>query len=201
MNSNMQELSLYTKKGDSNYEGNYRPISILPVISKILEKSVYTQLYTYLKNHSLLYENQSGFRTGYSTDTALIYLSDLIRTNMDQGLITGMILLDLQKAFDTVNHQILLDKLKCIGATQNCTNWFDSYLTNRNQQVDLGGNMSEPLTITCGVPQGSILGPLLFLLYVNDMSLATQEKLMLYADDSGIIVSGKSILDIEKTLS
>ena len=149
------------KKGDKNSEGNYRPVSILPVISKIFEKVVYNQTNEYLQAKNILYHNQSGFREGYSTDTALIGLSEYINTNMDEGKYTGLILLDLQKAFDTVNHGILLSS---IGMNTNATEWFNSYLSGRTQFVDLGGVHSKPNTISCGVPQGSILGPLLFLI-------------------------------------
>lgn len=107
-------IPLY-KKGEKSYEGNFRPVSILPVISKIFERVVYNQLNVYLSSNNVLYKNQSGFREGYSTETALICLSDMIRKNMDSGKLVGVILLDLQKAFDTVNHSILLDKLKCVG--------------------------------------------------------------------------------------
>ena len=154
------------KKGDCNSEGNYRPVSILPVVSKIFERIVYNQLYSYLCENNLIYEYQSGFRSCFSTDTALTYLSDKIRFNMDEGLYTGVILLDLQKAFDTVDHVILLKKLKAIGACDSAVLWFNSYLSNRKQFVDVKGCLSEAGEVTCGVPQGSILGPLLFTIYM-----------------------------------
>ena len=141
----------------------------------------------------------------FHLNNVIYYIFDryrlIVRFNMDKGLYTGMVFLDLRKAFDTVNHSILLQKLSNIGSNSSTTSWFKSYLTNRSQQVDLMGTLSTSRSLNCGVPQGSILGPLLFLLYVNDMSLATTCNLMLYADDSGLIVSGKSIVDIEKQLS
>ena len=149
----------------------------------------------------MLYEFQSGFRSSYSTDTCLIHLSDFIKLECDKGNYTGMVMLDLQKAFDTVNHEILLSKLKCIGLNENSVLWFKSYLTGRTQVVDVDGTLSDAKGITCGVPQGSILGPLLFLIYVNDMSAAVKCKLLLYADDSALMVSGKDISVIEETLS
>ena len=112
-----------------------------------------------------------------------------------------MVLLDLQKAFDTVDHTILLNKLKWLGADDLTVQWFSSYLTGRTQVTDIGGTLSEPTGVTCGVPQGSIIGPLLFLLYVNDMASAVRCKLLLYADDSALIASGKNVADIESTLS
>ena len=157
-------------------------------------------MYQYLNDHSIIFENQSGFRSCYSTDTALISLADKIKCNNDNGLYTGMVLLDLQKAFDTVDHDILLSKLKAVGANGNVIKWFDSYLSGRNQVVDVNGVFSPPHSITCGVPQGSILGPLLFILYVNDMYSAVNCDLILYADDSALIVSGENVDDIGKEL-
>ena len=188
------------KKGDCNSEGNYRPVSILPVVSKIFERIVYNQFYSYLCHNNLIYEYQSGFRSCFSTDTALTYLSDKIRFNMDQGLYTGVILLDLQKAFDTVDHVILLKKLKAIGACDSAVNWFNSYLSDRKQFVDVKGCLSTASDVTCGVPQGSILGPLLFTIYVNDMASSISCDLCLYADDSLLLVSGKDVKSIELSL-
>ena len=135
-----------------------------------------------------------------STNTALTYLGDKIRFNLDKGNFTGVILLDLQKAFDTVDHKILISKLKAAGANNTVLKWFSSYLGNRKQFVDVHGTFSSEEPVSCGVPQGSILGPLLFTLYVNDMSSAVRCDLCLYADDSMLLVSGKNVEEIEKTL-
>ena len=181
------------KKNSPLDVGNYRPVSILSIVSKVLERSVYNQLYGFLQTNGLLYELQSGFRSKYSTDSCLIHLLDFIRGNNDKGLYTGMIMLDLQKAFDTVDHTILCDKLEGIGVLS--VNWFKSYLSDRIQYVSLKGQVSDPCNVSCGVPQGSILGPLLFLLYVNDMSTSIDEdcKLLLYADDSAILFVHKDV--------
>ena len=120
------------KKGDRNYEGNYRPVSILPVVSKILERIAYNQFYSYLNDNNLIYEYQSGFRASFSTDTALTYLSDKIRFNMDKGHYTGVVLIDLQKAFDTVDHTILSTKLSAAGVGKSGVSWFESYPINDN---------------------------------------------------------------------
>ena len=189
------------KKGDRNCEGNYRPVSILPVVSKIMERVVYNQLSTYLNENNLIYDFQSGFRASFSTDTALSFLTDSIKFNMDSGLYTGVVLIDLQKAFDTVDHSILASKLKAIGLSKPAVSWFASYLSEREQFVDVSGTHSDAGGVTCGVPQGSILGPLLFTIYVNDMISAVKCELYLYADDSALVVSGKNPKQIENILS
>ena len=120
---------------------------------------------------------------------------------MDKGLYTGLVMIDLQKAFDTVNHRILLHKLKAIGADETVVKWFSSYLSNREQFVIANGSSSAKEPITCGVPQGSILGPLLFIIYVNDMEQSVNCELFLYADDSALLVSGKCVAQIEQSLS
>ena len=183
--------------------GNYRPVSILNirVVSKILERVVYDQVESYFKDRNLIYDFQSGFRKGFSTDTCLIHLTDYIRRENDRGNVVGMVLLDLQKAFDTVDHAILLMKLRSSGLSKDIIRWFRSYLSDRQQLVDVSGTFSSTANVTCGVPQGSILGPLLFLAYVNDMSGVIHNKLLLYADDSAILVSGKDIATVEKALS
>ena len=114
---------------------------------------------------------------------------------------TGMILIDLQKAFDTIDHDILLKKLSAIGFSNHTIGWFKAYLSNRLFRVNLGNCYSFPSNMTCGVPQGSILGPLLFLIYVNDMPQAVKSNLFLYADDSCLIFQGKDVIEIEKQLN
>ena len=166
-----------------------------------MECVVYDQVYEYIQNKQLLYELQSGFRKSHSTDTYLLHLTDYIKGEIDQGKFCGMVLLDLQKAFDTVNHGILLFKLQSMGFNVNSVKWMCSYLTGREQIVDVNGTVSPPSKITCGVPQGSILGPMLFLLYVNDMKSAVGCKLLLYADDSALIVSDNCVNNIENVLS
>lgn len=189
------------KKGNRNIESNYRPISILPVVSKIYEKLVHDQVMAYLESKKILYDYQSGFRNSFSTESALVYLTDKIKANMDKGLFSGLVLMDLQKAFDTVDHNILVKKLKCIGFNSTCIDWFTSYLSNRTQFVDIQGHKSECSNISCGVPQGSILGPMLFLIYVNDMSSSVQCDLYLYADDSALVISGRTVEAVESRLA
>ena len=175
------------KKGSRLDRGNYRPVSVLNVLSKILERAVHSQLGNYLEKRGLMFGGQSGFRSGFSTDSSLIGLSDYVRSEMGKGSMVGMVLIDLQKAFDTVDHAILLDKLTAIGVSS--VSWFDSYLSDRQQCVDINGTRSDFLPVSCGVPQGSILGPQLFLIYINDMCLSVDCRLSLYADDSALLFS------------
>ncbi len=120
---------------------------------------------------------QSGFRKSHSTDTSLLYLTDFIRRQIDEGKMCGMVLLDLQKAFDTVNHSILLEKLSAMCFSSKVIAWFNSYLTERVQRVEIDGALSEETLAKNGVPQGSVLGPLLFLLYINDIYALCQSSL------------------------
>ena len=189
------------KKGSKLEAVNYRPISLLPLISKVFEKCIHDQLHLYVTEFNIIYKMQSGFRSDFSTDTCLSYLHDKILKGFDKGEYTGMILIDLQKAFDTIDHKILLQKLKCIGLSDSATNWVKSYLTNRITFVEIEGSKSSEKEIKCGVPQGSILGPLLFLIYANDMYQAVHCDLLLYADDSCLTVTHKDINVIEDTLN
>lgn len=189
-------IPLFKKKSRLEV-GNYRPVSLLSCVSKILEKSVYVQVENYLSSKKLLYQYQSGFRAGFSTDTCLIFLTDFIRTQLADGNYVGMLLLDVQKAFDSVNHKILCDKLEAMGIDSS---WFKSYLSNRQQLVCIDGVTSDLQQLTCGVPQGSLLGPLLYLCYSNDMETSVHNILLLYADDSVIIAIDKDPDVISRSL-
>ena len=180
---------------------NYRPISLLPLISKIFEKIVHDQMIDYLAQYNILYKYQSSFRTKHSTDLCLSYLNDKILKGFDNGLFTGMILIGLQKAFDTIDHNILLEKLKAIGFYDDTVNWFHSYLTDRAFLLSTENKYSSISKISCGVPQGSILGPLLLLIYVNDMTHAVSSDLLLYADDSCFVFQHKHVTKIETYLN
>ena len=180
---------------------NYRPILLLPLISKIIEKLIHEQTSSFLSNNEILYNYQSGFQKNHLTDSCLTFLHDKILKGFDKGLMTGMILIELQRAFDAIDHDILLNKLSAIGFSNHTIGWFKSYLSNRLFRVNLGNCYSDPSNITCGVPQGSILGPLLFLIYVNDMPQAVKSNLFLYADGSCLIFQGKDVIEIEKQLN
>ena len=182
------------KTGDKCLVANYRPVSVLPVFSKLLERIMYNRLIKYVDCNNLLYKYQFGFRKNHSTVMALTTLTDKISNAVEDGDYVMGVFLDFSKAFDTVNHCILLDKLHLYGIRGAAHQWISSYLSNRKQCVNFDGAMSQPMSITCGVPQGSILGPLLFLLYINDI-VNVSDKLfpILFADDTNVFINGKCI--------
>jgi hypothetical protein len=190
------------KNGDVMEINNYRPVSVLSSFSKILEKLMYKRCVSFLNDYKLLYELQFGFREKYNTNLAMIHLIDKISTEInDNNFVLGLFI-DLRKAFDTVNHEILLKKLHYHGIRGISLKWFESYLKNRKQYVQFNNKMSEEQTIKCGVPQGSILGPLLFILYMNDFSKAsTKCTSLLFADDTNIFMSGKNLNDLIKNMN
>ena len=155
------------KKGSSFLVSNYRPISLPSIFNKVIEKLMYNRIISYLEKFSILHNKQFGFRSKQSTTHALLLLTDKIQRSINNGTYSCGIFLDLCKAFDTVDHRIILDKLEYNGIRGVANDWFASYLSNRRQFVSLFGTNSDYQTVTCRVPQGSVLGPLLFLLYIN----------------------------------
>ena len=190
------------KSGDDMVFSNYRPVSVLPVLSKILERLMYNRLILYINRHDLLYEYQFGFQKGKSTHMTLITLIDKISEALDQGELVIGIFLDFSKAFDTVHHGILLKKLELYGVKDTALKWFDSYLINRLQYVTYNNIKSDKEKVKCGVPQGSIWGPLLFLLYINDLTTVSTTSLsVLFADDTNIFMSGKNLPSMAMALN
>ena len=190
------------KKGDVTKCANYRPISLLSNISKIFERVMYNRIEHFLEEHDSIYELQFGFRKNYSTNHALLSIVESIRKNLDNKTYSCRVFVDLEKAFDTVNHTILLSKLNHYGIRGESLEWFRSYLTNRKQCSTINGSSSEYSKISCGVPQGSILGPLLFLIYINDMHDALSKCIVHhFADDTNLLFSHKDPEVIRKTLN
>lgn len=182
------------KKGDKRLVTNYRPIAILSFFSKIIEKLVVIRLTCYLSKFNVLSPRQFGFRAGFSTDLALISLTDDIKRAIDCGKFAGALFIDLSKAFDSINHNILFAKLDAIGITGPTLALISNYLQDRQQVVYISGAYSHFRTTNIGVPQGSILGPLLFLIYINDLPQCINfSDCLLYADDTTIFTSDNSL--------
>ena len=196
------KVSALFKGGDKLSKDNYRPISILPTVSKIIERAVHLQLSNYLEHNNLLSTCQFGFRLGKSTSTALVNFTGHILSNMDSGKVTGAVFLDLKKAFDTVNHEFLIKKLKNLGVIGKSLSWFNSYLSGRTQKTVCGNTISPKAKVSIGVPQGSILGPLFFLIYINGIeSTLKSSKMTMFADDMAFYCSETSAADLQGKLN
>ena len=173
---------------------NYRPISILPLYSKIVERIVAERLLRYIDKFSILDTSQYGFQKGKCTEDALVKFSEYVYSNLDNKNHAFSIFVDFSKAFDIVQHEILLDKLYVYGIRGVCSAWFRSYLENRVHSVRIGNCMSNYKVSNISVPQGSVLGPLQYLFYVNDTknSLHNSSDVILFADGTTILLQGKN---------
>ena len=190
-------------KGKSKSElENYRHISILPIFSKILKKLINVRTVKFLDQSKLIFEHQYDFQENKSTSLAILDLQSQLINNIENKLYSCSIFLDFSKTFDTVNHDILLDKLEHYGFRGITYSWFKSYLYERTQIVTVNGVNANELTINCGVPQGSVLGPLLFLIYINDIYKSTEIlQFRLFADDTSILLANKNLDELEQVVN
>ena len=190
------------KSGKTDDRSNYRPISILPVLSRIFEKLIFNQLYKYLDTSKHSFPKQSGFRRLYSVVTSLLSCTNDWYKNIDTGKYTALVFIDLKIAFDTVDHGILLKKIQKYGVSGNELAWFTSYLQDRRRLSKINGVSSQIEKIHCGVPQRSCLGPLLFIVYINDLPLCLERcQVTMYPDDASISFSARSVNDLNLTMN
>ena len=185
------------KKGSASDPSNYRPISLLCSIGKLLERLVFKDIYNYLHENDILYKYQSGFVPNHSTTFQLINIYHQICRTFDNHQYSCLVFFDISKAFDRVWHKGLLFKLKQNGINGKLLLWISNYLSNRKQKVIVKSSSSSLQVVTAGVPQGSVLGPLLFLIYVNDIAESVLSLTRLFADDSSLYFSASSLDDIE----
>ena len=196
------KVSALFKSGNRCDPNNYRPITVLPTVSKILEKAVHSQVYEHLQKNKILSPKQFGFRPKLSMEIALTHFTDAILEQMDKGQLTGAVFLDLSKAFDTVDHTIIFSKLCAIGLADNVICWFKSYLSNRKQVTSVANSLSTTKPVPVGVPQGSVLGPLLFIIFVNNLPLCPRYcETALYADGTVLYGHAKDPKELESNLN
>ena len=186
------------KMGDETDPCNYRPISLLSVFNQLFEKLMYKRLRSYCEKNGIFFSSQYGFRDNCSTQHAILDILNKIQSKIDAKLFSCGIFVDLKKAFDMVGHSILVHKLNHYGIRQIINSWFSSYFSKRSQSTQIGSTVSNKEEIVCGVPQGSVLGPLLFLIYVNDVYQCSQIfDFYLFADDTNLLYSNKDLKDLE----
>ena len=191
------------KKGIQSDPNNYRPISVIPIISKVFERIVYNQLFHYnLDDNKLLLGCQSGFHSLHSMLKALLEATNAWSVIIDNGLLNGVVFTDLTNAFNTIDHEIILHKMSYLGVDQAAIKWFSSYLSGQIQRCNVSGKLSSACTLSCGMPQGSILGPLLFLIYINDLPNSLQGAIpRMFADDTNLTLSAKTLTELKLALT
>ena len=189
------------KKGDKLQITNYRPISLLSPFSKIFERHLHNEITKFINKYKILYPFQFGFRKNSSTEQAVTQITDNITQNLQNGETTFSIFIDLTKAFDSINHSILLSKLNKYGIRGVTAKLIKNYLTGRIQRTKVNGVFSQPEYVTCGIPQGSILGPLLFNLFINDLPEASLFSVRLFADDACLTLSSRDPNNLETSVN
>ena len=189
------------KKGDTSLPSNYRPISLISCVGKIMERVIYKYVYNHLQTHKLLYQYQSGFLPKNSTVHQLLEIYDTILNALEKREFSCFVFCDFSKAFDKVWHKGLLSKLKSYGINGNLHQWFESYLSDRQQKVVINNSSSNFLKVSAGVPQGSVLGPLLFIIYINDIAENLISLTRLFADDTSFSSSGCDELQIQSVIN
>lgn len=190
------------KNGDISDPSSYRPISVLSVVNNIFEKSLSNRINKFLQKYMVLCPQQHGFRSNYSTSSAVLTLAQSINTALNNNKLAGVVFLDLQKAFNTVDNSILLHKLKHYGIRNQAYELFSNYIKNRQKAVVMTDITSTLQYLNTGVPQGSVLGPLFFSLYINDLPhVLSSSEIIMYADDTALICTADNVLELQRQVN